>query len=213
MIAPVKPICRNKALIAWHSALLNMLPAVRRQAGSAFRHLRAEAREEAVAEVVANVCCAVARLSETGKLDVAYPSVLAGYAICQTKEGRKVGGKLNVRDVLSRYCQRRKCVTVERLDTFDDSDGCWREAIVEDRRAGPGETARVRLDLSAWLHGLPRRKRRIAEFLALGHRTSDAARKFNLSPARIAQLRGELARSWREFVGDIPQCSAAALEA
>jgi hypothetical protein len=36
----------------------------------------------------------------------------------------------------------------------------------------------------------------------MGDRTSEAARKFDVSEGRISQLRRELAESWREFVGD-----------
>jgi len=52
-----------------------------------------------------------------------------------------------------------------------------------------------------WLRRLSRRNRRIAQFLALGNRTSDTARKFKVSEGRVSQLRRELAESWRAFVG------------
>lgn len=48
----------------------------------------------------ANACCAVARLAELGKLDLAYPTVLARYGVAKVIDGRRVGNKLNVRDVL-----------------------------------------------------------------------------------------------------------------
>ena len=134
---------------------------------------------------------------------------MARYAVAQVKDGRKVGSKLNVRDVLSSYCQKRKKINVERLDRFDEEENAWAEVVVEDRHTGPADTARVRLDFAAWLRSLPRRNRRIAEFLALGNRTSDAARKFRLSDGRVSQLRGEWAESWRAFVGDGPTPEAA----
>ena len=36
----------------------------------------------------------------------AYPSVLARCAVAQIKDGRLVGGRMNVKDVSSPYCQR-----------------------------------------------------------------------------------------------------------
>jgi hypothetical protein len=45
--------------------------------------------------------------------------------------------------------------------------------------------------------------------LALGNRTIDTAQRFRLSPGRIAQLRAELAASWRAFTGEIPVPAAA----
>ena len=64
------------------------------------------------------------------------------------------------------------------------------------------EIVAFRCDFADWLRNLPRRNRRIAQFLAVGHRTSDAARKFKLSEGRISQLRTELRNAWAEFVGE-----------
>jgi hypothetical protein len=72
-----------------------MLPAIETHARIAFRHLDPEAQEEAVQEAVCNACRAVARLAELQKLDLAYPSVLAHFAVSQVKDGRKVGCSLN----------------------------------------------------------------------------------------------------------------------
>ena len=91
---------------AWHATLLVMLPAVTRKARFAFRHLRPEACQEAVQEVVAHTAVAVKTLYDRGKLELAYPSSLAMYGIKQVKDGRQVGTSLNVRDVSSRYCQQ-----------------------------------------------------------------------------------------------------------
>ena len=154
-------------------------------------------------ETVCNACRAVARLAELGKLDLAYPSVLAHFAVSQVKDGRKVGCKMNVNDVLSQYCQQRKNVTVESIDHFDDEENGWRQAVVVDTRSSPvPDMVAFRYDFADWLQSLPRRDCHIAESLAMGDRTSEAARKFEVSEGRVSQLRRELADSWREFVGD-----------
>ena len=67
MIAPVKPIRERKSTTAWHDGFLEMLPSIRRHAYIAFRHLDDEAREDAVAEVVANALVAYVRLFEQGR--------------------------------------------------------------------------------------------------------------------------------------------------
>ena len=54
MIATAKPSPESLSIPAWHAGFLEMLPAIRRQARLAFRHLDPEAREEAVEEAVAN---------------------------------------------------------------------------------------------------------------------------------------------------------------
>ena len=128
----------------------------------------AERREDLVQEVIANALVAFVRLVQLKKIDLAYPTVLARYAVAQISEGRRVGNRLNVNDVMSPYCQRLKGVVVERLDHFDDADEEWTQMVVEDKTAGPAEIARTRLDFAAWLKRLPPRDRRVARFLAHG---------------------------------------------
>ncbi|NLF73201.1 MAG: hypothetical protein GX575_29545 [Candidatus Anammoximicrobium sp.] len=186
----------------WHQVFVGMLPAIVTHAKISFRHLRPDARAEAIQEVVCNACCAIARLAELDKLDLAYPSALARFGVAQVNDGRKVGCKLNVRDVLSPHCQRRKKVVVERLDHYDADEDAWREILIEDRHAGPAETAAARIDIGLWFATLPRKKRRIAETLATGEATKTAARKFCVSAGRISQLRREFENSWQEYLGE-----------
>jgi hypothetical protein len=202
MIAHRKQLCHRPSPPAWHTAFLAMLPTIRTHARIAFRHLDPEAREEAVQEVIANACRAYKRLVDLGKADIGYAGVLARYGVAQVKDGRRVGGRLNVRDISSEYCQRRKGVTVKRLDRFDREEG-WQEIVVEDKHATPADVARVRVDFSDWLRTLRRRDRRIAETLSVGETTSDVAKRFRVSPSRVSQLRHELRDSWDEFCGDV----------
>ncbi len=80
---------------------------------------------------------------------------------------------------------------------------------MEDKRAGPADIARVRIDFADWLGSLKRRDRRVAEFLANGETTTAAAKKFKVSAGRISQLRKELGENWRRFIGDEPGAVAA----
>ena len=186
----------------WHRPFLALLPQIVRHAKFAFRHLRGEARQDAIQETIANALVAFVALVRRGKMSLAYPTVLARYAVAQINDGRRVGNKLNVREVLSPYAQRLKGFKVDRLDHYDEVEQAWSQVLVEDKHAGPAETARVRLDFSEWLASLPCRHRRLAQYLSLGNRTSDAARKFRWSEGRVSQLRCELAENWRRFVGD-----------
>ena len=92
---------------------------------------------------------------------------------------------------------------IERLDQFDAAEGEWREALVEDRKAGPAETAAARVEVAAWFRSLARKKRRIAQTLARGEGTGKVARMFGLTAGRVSQLRRELAESWEDFQGEI----------
>ncbi len=143
---------------------LTLLPAIRQRAGAAFRHWSVDAREEAVQEVVANAYVAYARLVELGKVDVAYATPLAEFAVRQFRDGRRVGSRRNRRDVMSPLSRRDQRFrdqpfTVERLDQLDSGTGEWCEVIVEDKHAGPAETAAARLDVAAWFRTLGPRNR------------------------------------------------------
>ena len=181
---------------------LKMLPAIRRQASLAFRDLDPQRREELIAEVVANSFVAFRRLAQRRRLHVAFPTPLASFAIRQVRAGRRVGGKLNVRDISSRHCQRVKEVCVQRLDRYDSKRHQWREIVVEDRRAGPDHVAMVRLDFAAWLDSLPMRNRHIAELLAAETPGQEVARRFGISSGRVSQLRRELRDDWYRFQGE-----------
>ena len=184
----------------WHAGFLNMLPAILRQLRFAFRSLEPEQRAEALAEATASAAIVYARLFQQGKADVAYPSVLARFAAAQYGAGRRVGGRLNVNDVMSRYAQRRRGICVERLDRFDAEEG-WKEVLVEDRTCTPADLAASRIDFEDWLHRLPAKRRRIAARLGAGEATLRVAQKFRLSPGRISQLRREFEQDWRAFHG------------
>jgi hypothetical protein len=176
-----------------------MLPKIRRKARLAFRWLRPEHRDELVQEVVANAYCTFVALVRRGKADVAYATPLANFAIRQVIAGRQVGTKPKLRDVLSPAAHSADGIVVERLDTFDEDQGEWRAALVEDRHATPADIAAARIDVAAWLRSLSARNRRIAKTLAMGETTSGAAQRFKLSLARISQLREELKASWERF--------------
>jgi hypothetical protein len=180
-----------------------MLPSIRQHATVSFRHLKPEAREEAVQEVVCNALRAYVRLVQLKKVDLAYPTVLARYGVAQVKDGRKVGGNLNVHDVSSDYAQREKGFTVERLDLYDHNEEAWLEVFIEDKHSGPADIATSKIDFTVWLKSLPYRTRRIAKLLATGEKTSIVAKKFAVSAGRISQLRREMAQSWKTFQGEI----------
>ena len=92
--------------------------------------------------------------------------------------------------------------TVERFGQKDPQTGVWNEQLVEDRRAGPAQTAIARLDLAAWYRTLSKRNRKIAGALSRGETTADVARRDALSPGRVSQLRVWLLKHWEQFQGE-----------
>ena len=202
MVALVKSNSVVHAQEPQHDRYLAMLPQIRWQASTAFRNQRFEVREELIQEVVANSYRAWVLLVRRGKESVVYPTPLAQFAIRQVRGGRRVGGRLNLQDILSPQARRHYGITVERIDRRDPQNGVWNEQLVEDRRAGPAETAAARLDLTAWLRTLSKRNRQIAKALSLGETTGDVAQQFGLSAGRISQLRVWLREHWKRFQGN-----------
>jgi hypothetical protein len=199
-----KPTRCKKSPPAWHAAFEAMLPLIERHATIAFRHLDLDAREEAIQETVCNACQAYSRLVDLGKTGVAYPGALARFGVAQTRSGRKVGGTLNCRDILSDYGQQRQDILVERLHHYDSEEEAWTEILAEDKHAGPAETAIVRIDFSTWMQLLPCRLRLVATFLARGETTTAAAKRFGVSNGRVSQIRRDLFDAWHRFQGEMP---------
>jgi len=201
MIAPVKQRRQKRRTAA--PKFEELLPSITDQARYAFRNQNADEREDLTAEVIANAYVAFNRLHERGKADLAYASPLAQFGIKQVRVGRRVGAKLNVRDISSDYCQLANRLTMDRLDQHDPVSGDWKEVVIEDRRSGPADIATMRVDFGEWLRKLPRQLRSIAKVLATGETTGATARRFNVSSARISQLRRELQDAWMEFQGEL----------
>jgi len=203
MIATLKKQSKKSVVTPeWHDVFLRMAPAIETHAKLVFRGLSSEAKAEAVQNVLCLACAATARLAELGKLDLCYSSVMAQYAVAQTKEGRMVGHTLNCQDVSSEYCRQRKNVVLEQLDRHDTVEETWNEILVEDRNAGPAQIAAVRIDFAAWLKTLKPRTRKIAQFLSKGNRTKETAKKFDMSECRVSQLRQELKAAWELFIDE-----------
>jgi len=69
-----------------------------------------------------------------------------------------------------------------------------------------------RCDFPEWLDTLSRRNRKIALKLAIAESTGRVARMFRVSPGPVAQLRRELAASWKQFTGETPPDAIAVRE-
>ena len=110
---PRRPKTRTPA---WHIDFLRMLPVIQESTSFSFRYLPPEARQEAIQDVTVGALAAFVRLVDIGKTHLAYATVLARYGIAQFRCGRRVGSRLNVRDISSPYAQRKKNFVVERLD-------------------------------------------------------------------------------------------------
>jgi hypothetical protein len=200
MIAHARP--RPKSTPKWHPAFLAMLPAIIRYAKASFREFDPETREDLVQECVANCVVAFARLVERGKEDVAYPTVLAGFAVRQIKDGRRVGKRIASRDVYDEHGRIKHGHQLKHLGSPHEQCGGWKEMLFDNSRTPVPDQAAFRIDFPSWLSTLSARDRRIVDDLASGERTGKVARKFGVSAGRVSQIRRQLKKSWDEFVDE-----------
>ena len=190
----------------WQTRFLTMLPNIHTRARVAFCGMDAEARQDAISEVVARAYLDYARLVERNMEHVAFPSVLAGYAIRQYLSGRRVGTKVNSGDVHSKTAQRKNGhELVEIGSPGEQNAGGWQEILVENRLTPPPDQAAFRIDFSTWLNTLIDRDRQIAEELAVGESGKDVSERHGISQGRVSQLRGELHDTWVAFHGEMAE--------
>ena len=200
------------SLVAAQEKFTATLKAVEVAARFAFRRLRRQDREEAVAEATAAAWSAWHGLIGKGKNPLAVGVTgIAKNAIRYVRNGRRVGNTTCGRGAMDvfRKAQKARDFKVVSLDSNDQFIpgslvGTWKEWLACDHRVGPADAAAFRVDFAAWLTGLPGRKRQIAELLAEGHEPGLVARLVGVSPARVTQLRHELEASWRAFQGPAP---------
>ena len=93
--------------------------------------------------------------------------------------------------------------------TLPPNIGCsdWQDSIVDDRRTPVLDQVCFRIDFPAWLRRLSSDQRRLAEMLVTGHPAYEVARKLNLTPARVSQIRKILRDDWRKYQDELEVAS------
>jgi hypothetical protein len=194
------------SLVAAQERFTATLKAVEDAARHAFRRLPRQDREEALAAARAAAWGAWAGLLRRGKDPVEVGvHAIANNAVRYVKSGRKLGNPTCGRGARDVWHPRAHRALGLRVVSFEElagpPPGSWQQWLAEDNRVTPADEACFRLDFAAWLGGLPEKKRRVAELLAEGHEPGLVARMVGVSPARVSQLRTELAGSWEAFQG------------
>jgi hypothetical protein len=72
------------------------------------------------------------------------------------------------------------------------------------------DQVQFRLDWPQWLATLTGRERRMIRAMARNERTKDLSEAFEVSPARISQMRREFHDGWQRFCGDAEEASSVA---
>ena len=187
-----------------HAAFLDVLPRLARVAAFHFRRVRCpDARADAVGETVALCWAWFARLADRGRRPHAFASALARFAALAVKSGRRLTGHERAAEALSPWAQARRRFAVARLPTADDGTGGVGEAVAANTVTPVPDQVQFRCDFPAWRNRLSAARRRVVDLLAVGHRTADVADAVGVSPARVSQLRRELAADYAAFCGDV----------
>jgi hypothetical protein len=193
---------------SFHEEFEAFLPKIKEAARFAFRRLNGTDRAEAVADLTAAIWSSWSGLIKRGRnpLEVG-PSGILNFALKYVTSGRKLGNRTCGRgamDIQHPRAQRAcgyRVVGLDRDAVRERGPGsdAWREWLACDNRVGPADEACFQLDFAAWLGGLSEKKRRVAELLALGHRTKQVARELKVIAGAISQTRVQLAKSWEKF--------------
>lgn len=191
------------------TSFLAHLPRIRACVRYALRHVAClEARDDLVCEALALAWRHFVALARRGKEPEAFVTTLARRCAQAVRSGRRLAGCERARDVLSPVARVRHGVAVVRLHDRVPAPGCdgsctgadvVAAGLVVDPRARVADQAAFRVDFPAWRARLSAWHRAVADALAGGDGTGEAAARFGVTPARVSQLRDVLRSSWFAF--------------
>ncbi|QDU21302.1 hypothetical protein [Urbifossiella limnaea] len=164
-----------------------------------------DAREELEAEAVALAWRCYVALLRRGKEPGKFVTTIARRAAQAALGGRRVCGAERARDVLSPLARLRGRVRVERLGDRDrgrrrrPGEVVAAELAAADPRVKVPDQAAFRVDFPRFRGGLTPASQAALDLLAAGWGTGAAAARLGVTPARVSQLRRELAEQWEAF--------------
>jgi len=175
-------------------------PIIRNTIPRTARPMGSEDHEELVQDATASAAEMLEAVEKAGKTP--FPNSIAYYSIQRTKSGRRSYGA-NRTDVMNpgfqmdhegSLCSMQEPVCDEEDMTVGDTIACKSEDMAS--------KVLRQIDWAAFLETLDARKRRIVEEMMFGYGTGDIARLLAVTAPRIVQLKREIARQIRDFMGD-----------
>ena len=178
----------------------DIYPIIRTTVPRTVRGQGSEDLEELVQDAVASAAEMLEAMEKAGKKPL--PNSIAYYSIQRTKSGRRSYGATRTDVMFPGYLMDHEGSVCSMQETVSEDE----ELTVGDTIASKSEDTASKvlrqIDWDEFLGTLDSRKRRIVEEMMLGFGTGDMARLFSISKARIVQLKREIARDIREFMGD-----------
>lgn len=201
MIAPLrKKSVPTKEQI--EAKFLELMPTITKIARHAFKEYDADRRDDAVQSVLVKAFQNIQGLAEQDRLDDAYVSPIARFAVKAHKTGRIGGLPQNSTDVMAEHCRWLGRSTVKNFGLATDiADSFESEATATDARYPVHKTVQLKMDFfENWYRQQSPRDREIICDLAMGETTGDVAKKYGVSPGAASQWRRKYADSWYSFI-------------
>ncbi len=161
-----------------------------------------ESFDELIQDGLCDAARAIDSMERSGK--TLLPRSVAHYTLQHLKTGRRMldSGISDVYSTMRRVNNGGGVVPFDEPIEFDDPDGpCVGDALC-DRKPDPSEEAGRRIDWGTMLERLDKRQRRIVEEMAAGTMSIDIGRMLGVSPARVTQMKSEIAAEIKKVMGD-----------
>ena len=164
------------------------------------RPMGSEDPEELIQDATASAAEMIESMEKSGRKPL--PNSIAYYSIQRTKSGRRSYGDMRS-DVMSPGFQMdHEGSLCSMQDPVCDEDDLTVGDTIASKSEDMATKVLRKIDWDAFLDTLDARKRRIVEELMFGYGTGDIARLLAVTAPRIVQLKRDIARSIKEFMGD-----------
>ena len=184
-----------------NAKFLELMPKIVRKANIAFMDYGPDRKEDAVQSVLVTSFLNIKQLAAKGRLDDAYASPIARFAIMSYRCGHVGGIPDNSKDVLNDRCRYvgRSKVEYSGL-ALDITDSYELETTATDSRYPVDKTVQLRIDYAAWCRSLSPVDRKIVKDLAKGETTNNVATKYGVAASTVSTWRRWYADSWNDFI-------------
>ena len=177
-------------------------PIIRNTIPRTARPIGSEDPEELVQDATASAAEMLDAAERSGKLPS--PNSVAYYSIQRTKSGRRSYGDIRS-DVMSPGFLMDNEGALSSLEEplgGDDDGALTLGDMIAERREDPSVEVTRKLDWEEFRSRQDKRKQRIIAEISAGLGTGEIARLFSVSPARVVQLKREIAKDIKSFMGD-----------
>jgi hypothetical protein len=201
-----------------HAQFLVILPRVELHGRIHFRALAPDKKDEVIQEMRALAWKWFLGLRRRNKNPADFMKTFTTFLARAVNSGRRLVGLEKAKDVMNAFTQRRHGFEVEQLPVSprtsheqlysmpngQDLHDAFEERLRDNTTTPVPDQVQFRVDWPAWLGTLTGRERRIIKAMARNESTKDISREFELSPARISQLRREFHDQWQQFCEVVP---------